>query len=89
MTDIPTMICDYCEDEFPADARACCESGIVSDHVISEEERNMGVKEREEMKSTLGLTDTELDLLLETGEVSGLGAIVCLQCQAEMAKMHG
>lgn len=36
---------------------------------------------RDRLKQDLNLTDAELDTLVSTGEIDGLGAIICLECQ--------
>jgi len=93
------MKCDWCGKEFPADARACVETGF---HAVYEQEPGEEWKEaetavlpaghefapahRERLKAEMGLEDGELDQLLTTGKVEGLGGIVCLQCQDESLK---
>ena len=94
----PTMTCDWCGKVFPADARACVEAGLHTETLPEEGEEWKGPSEpltmdpamippaqREEMKARMGLTDAELDQLLTTGSVEGLGGIVCVQCQDEAA----
>ena len=87
------MKCDWCGKEFPADARACVEAGIDGYHEAEEGEEWKGEQpialspeqfspdQRERMKIEMGLDDAQLDELLRTGNIEGLGAIVCLECQ--------
>lgn len=89
------MTCDWCGKEFPADARACVEGGWHAQWEREEGEEwknpepptltpeNITPEMRETMKREMGLTDKELDTLLTTGHVEGLGAIVCLDCQGD------
>ena len=84
------MTCDWCKKEFPEDARACVESGFdavweTEDGKPWEEEEPppLTAEAREHLKADMGLNDAELDRLLTTGTVDGLGAIVCLECQSE------
>lgn len=93
--EIEMMKCDWCGKEFPADARACIEAGIEAAWVEDDKEPwkgddpepgipshvEVGEQDRESMKAAMGLSDTELDELLTTGKIGGLGAIVCLACQ--------
>lgn len=95
MSEVETMKCDWCGKEFPADARACVEAAIDAYHPPQDGEEWKGEEptnippghfaaaEREHMKSTMGLDDDQLDQLLATGKVTGLGAIICIQCQDE------
>jgi hypothetical protein len=88
-----TMKCDWCNKEFPADARACVESWISAYHPPQdgeewkgEESTNVTPEEIpkedwERMKQEMELNDDQLKELLTTGTVSGLGAIVCVECQ--------
>lgn len=89
------MTCDWCGKVFPADARACVEAGWDAMHdpedTAGEEWKgdshavlppgHVAPSSREKMKVEMGLDDGQLDELLRTGKVEGLGAIVCLQCQ--------
>jgi hypothetical protein len=89
------MKCDWCGKEFPADARACVEAGFdaVHDpedmkgeewkgkHTPSLAPDHFTPAQREQMKEQMGLDEAQLDELLRTGKVHGLGAIVCLECQ--------
>ena len=87
------MKCDWCAKEFPADARACVEAGIDAYHPPEDGEEWKGEEpltlkpdefspeQRESMKAQMGLDDAQLDDLLRTGSVEGLGAIVCMECQ--------
>lgn len=89
------MICDWCGKEFPADPRACVESGIDAVEELEEGDEWKGEtlrtvdpdevseEEKTELRVAMGLSDTELKELLEKGTVAGLGAIVCLECQDE------
>lgn len=96
-----TMTCDWCGKEFPADARACVEAGFTAEYIEEypaegwkdEPESEPGFIEfgdgdRERLKAEMGLTDAELDELLQTGEIEGLGAIVCLECQDEAEEVE-
>lgn len=99
MTD--TMKCDWCGKEFPADARACVEGNIDAYHPpetgeewkgeepISIPPGHFGHSDRESMKVQMGLDDRQLDQLLSTGQVTGLGMIICLQCQDEGEEVEG
>lgn len=87
------MTCDFCGKIFPADARACVESGWDAVHDDEGEEwkgecdqpaltpETISAEQREQMKAAMELDDAQLDELLRTGKVEGLGAIVCLECQ--------
>lgn len=87
------MICDCCGKEFPADARACLESGVESSFVPDQGEEWRGdtaptltpdqltSEQSEQIKAEMGLDDAQLEELLRTGRVEGLGSIVCLECQ--------
>ena len=91
------MKCDWCGKEFPADARACVEAGFDAAYMDDEGEAwkgdtsqplipshvEMGDGDKERLKAEMGLNDVELDELLSTGKVDGLGAIVCLECQGD------
>jgi hypothetical protein len=88
----PMMTCDWCGKEFPADARACVEAGISGGPEVDEGEEwkegamplsseDLSPLQRVWMKTELGLDDAQLDTLLRTGKLEGLGAIVCVQCQ--------
>lgn len=91
--DIVMMTCDWCGKEFPADARACVESGFSAYHPPEDGEEWKGeeavalqpgefaLQDREAMKREMCLTDEQLDELLSTGTVDSGGAIVCLECQ--------
>lgn len=93
--EIAMMKCDWCGKEFSADARACVEAGIEAVHDPEEDageewrsadhapalQGHLSASDRERMKSEMGLDDRELDELLRTGKIEGLGAIVCLECQ--------
>lgn len=96
MSDQPELMkCDWCGKEFPADARACVEAGFDAvhdpedlegeewkgEHAPSLEPGNFTPAQREQMKEQMGLDEAQLDELLRTGKVQGLGAIVCLECQ--------
>jgi hypothetical protein len=88
-------MCDWCGKEFPADARACVEAGFDAahlpedmkgeewkgEHAVSVDPESIPPEKREEMKKAMGLNDEQLEELLTTGEVGGLGAIVCIECQ--------
>ena len=92
---IETMKCDWCGKEFPADARACVEAGFDAAYVEDDGEAwkgedreplppghiEAGDGDRKRLKAEMGLNDAELDELLSTGKIEGLGAIVCLECQ--------
>lgn len=91
-TETPMMKCDWCNREFPADARACVEGGISSLHEIPEGDEwkgesyqdhapELSTQDRESVKAEFGLDDAQLEELLTTGSVSGIGVIVCLECQ--------
>jgi hypothetical protein len=87
------MKCDWCSKEFPADARACVESGISAyhppqdgdewkgDEVTNVQPEEIPKEDWERMKQEMELDDDQLKELLTTGTVSGLGSIVCLDCQ--------
>ena len=93
--EIEMMKCDWCGKEFPADARACVEAGFDAAYVEDDGESwkgddreplpaghiEVGDGDRERLKSEMQITDAELDQLLATGKLEGLGAIVCLECQ--------
>lgn len=93
MNDIELMTCDWCGKQFPADARACLESGISAFHPAEEGDEWKGdepieldpsefsPEQREEIKSGLQINDAQLDELLRTGSIEKMGAIVCLECQ--------
>lgn len=96
MSEIPMMKCDWCGKEFPADARACQESGLEAEFDTSEDWKNdeegwtPTPEEWEKMKADLGLDDDQLHTLLSTGKLDGLGSIVCLQCQDDAhEQQHG
>ena len=88
-----TMTCDWCGKNFPADARACVEAGIDAAHPPEEGEEWKGEdplrltpeefskEQLDQLKADMQLNDAQLDQLLRTGRVEGLGAIVCLECQ--------
>lgn len=86
-----TMTCDWCGKEFPADARACTEVGFSVEHEPEEGEEWKGrcevtpeaftPEQRQQMKRQMDLDDAQLEQLLTTGRVDGLGGIVCLECQ--------
>jgi hypothetical protein len=89
--DTPMMTCDWCKQDFPADAQACVEAGVTfsrepaegdewreEDHLSPEE---LSLEHRTRLKAELELDDAQLYELLRTGKVEGLGAIVCLECQ--------
>jgi hypothetical protein len=90
---IEMMKCDWCGKEFPADARACVEAGIDAYHPPEDGEEWKGEEavalapdqfsqeQREHMKAEMQITDEQLEELLTTGKIEGLGAIVCLECQ--------
>jgi hypothetical protein len=90
---VEMMKCDWCGKEFPADPRACVEAGIDANHEPEAGEEWKGPEpinldpaqfspaQRQEIKNKMGISDTQLDELLSTGTVAGLGAIVCLECQ--------
>lgn len=97
MTEHPEMMkCDWCGKEFPADARACVEIGIDAIEQPMEGEDWKGPEVvvlgslpadvRERTKADLGIGDADLDRLLTTGSVEGLGGIVCLECQDQAAE---
>jgi hypothetical protein len=89
----PTMTCDWCGKDFPADARACVEAGVHAYYGPEEGEEWKGNEpsaahpdmlsqdQRDFLKAQHGLNDDELHELLTTGNVSGLGAIICVECQ--------
>ncbi len=91
----PTMTCDWCGKTFPADARACVESGIAAFLQPEDGEEWKGEQpselppghfdltdaNRAQMKADLEIDDAQLDELLATGKVEGLGAIICVKCQ--------
>lgn len=91
--EIEMMKCDWCGKEFPADARACVEAGIDAYHPPEDGEEWKGEEQvalkpeefsqeqRDHLKAEMQLDDAQLDELLATGKVEGLGAIVCLECQ--------
>ena len=91
--EIEMMKCDWCGKSFPADPRACVESGIEAYHPPEDGEEWKGNDPtqlppghfekayRERMKSEMEITDEQLDELLATGSVSGLGSIICVECQ--------
>lgn len=86
-----TMKCDWCGKEFPADARACVDVGFDAEWGDTEAWKDepppghivVGDGERERLKSEMGLDDKQLDELLLTGTIKGLGAIICIECQDE------
>lgn len=92
---IEMMKCDWCGKEFPADARACVETGFDAVWQPDEGEEWKGEQPvalppghfahgtREKMKEQMGLDDKQLDQLLTTGKIHDLGGIVCLECQDE------
>lgn len=87
------MKCDWCGKEFPADARACVEAGIDAYHPPEDGEEWKGEEklalkpeefsqeQRDHLKAEMQLDDAQLDELLRTGKVEGLGSIVCMECQ--------
>lgn len=93
----PIMTCDWCGKDFPADPRACLEAGFEAGFEAElpddegEEWKREPIEypiqvtpgERSEMKLHMGLDDAQLDELLATGKVEGLGSIVCVECQDE------
>ena len=89
----PTMTCDWCGKDFPADPRACLEAGFeaeLPDDDGDEWKREpieypiqVTPEERSEMKRHMGLNDAQLEELLATGKVEGLGSIVCVECRDE------
>lgn len=103
MADQPAMMtCDWCGKVFPADARACVETGFdaVYQPEPGEEWKEpetatlpdglaLTHEHRERLKNEMGLDDAQLDELLTTGSVTGLGGIICLECQDRAAKEAG
>lgn len=95
LTAVPMMTCDWCGKEFPADARACVEGGVAAvvpaepgeewkgETPVTLDPGELTADQRAALKRELGLEDADLDRLLTTGEVDGVGVIVCLPCQAE------
>lgn len=87
MNSSPKMTCDWCKKEFDADPRACVEAGVSAEPAFdsSESWKHQDDKPSDDqiakLKSEFGLTDDEVEDLLEDGEVDGLGAIICLDCQ--------
>lgn len=88
------MTCDWCGKVFPADARACVETGFDAVYQPGEgdewkdseiatlpEGHPLDPEHREHLKSEMGITDHQLDQLLQTGIIQGLGGIVCVECQ--------
>lgn len=90
---VEMMKCEWCGKEFPADPRACVDAGIDAYHPPEDGEEWKGEEptelppghfaaaDREHMKKEMGLDDAQLDQLLATGKIDGLGAIICLECQ--------
>lgn len=93
--DISIMTCDWCGKEFPADARACVEGGIEGfplPEIVEGEEwkerewtpvdpASLTKQQLEQIKTEMGLDDAQLEELLHTGSVKGIGGIICLECQ--------
>lgn len=92
--EIPIMKCDWCGKEFPADARACVETGFDAVYQPEPGEEwkepetamlppghQLTPEQRDRLKAEMGLDDTQLDQLLTTGSIAGLGGIVCVECQ--------
>ena len=95
MNELPTMTCDICGQEFPADSRACVDSGIIVEQIPDAGEEWKGEfipidpatfcpEERKKIMAAMELDDAEFDELLLTGKIAGLGAIICLECQDEL-----
>jgi len=82
-----TMTCDWCGREFPADARACVEVGFnacgVDGYALSIDPGSVSQEDKDEIKGYLQLDDAQVDQLLSTGSVDGLGGIICAECQEE------
>lgn len=88
--------CDFCGKNFPADARACVESGIGFFPVLEEGEEWKETQPvalsrdlfnpalLEQIKHDLQINDTQLNQLFETGSLEGLGSIICIECQDKM-----
>lgn len=91
--EIEMMKCDWCGKEFPADARCCMEGGIHAYHTPQDGEEWKGEEpielppghfeatDMEAIKKEYGLNEEQLNQLLTTGSVEGLGTIVCMECQ--------
>ena len=89
--DITTMTCDCCGRNFRADARACIEVDLATFIDCAEDGATFAgedvgpltvdLESREQMKRDMELTDAELDELLATGILRGVGRIICLPCQ--------
>lgn len=87
------MVCDWCGKEFPADARACVEGGIEAVYEPEEGEEWRGEQpialdpveftpeQLAGIKKAMEINDQELNQLIRTGKIDGMGAIVCLECQ--------
>jgi len=93
--EIEMMKCDWCSKDFPADPRACVESGIAlfqepedgdewkGEQPITLHPSQMTDDQKNSLKAETGMSDVELDRLLTTGNIDGLGSIICLQCQEQ------
>ena len=89
--DIAVMTCDCCGRNFRADARACIEVDLATfieceddgETFTGEDVGPVTVDQdsREQMKHDMELNDAELDELLTTGILRGVGRIICLPCQ--------
>lgn len=90
-----TMTCDICGKEFPADTRACLDTGIIVEQVPDDGEDWKGEfipidpatfcpEERARIMAEMEIEDGEFDELLLTGKIGGLGAIICLECQEDI-----
>lgn len=79
LENISNMICDWCKRVFPADARAVVETTIY----IEDNGKDVTEDDIASLKANLCLTEDEALELMIDGEVSGVAAIVCLQCQDE------
>lgn len=97
--EIEMMKCDWCGKEFPADARACVETGFDAVYQPEEGEEwkepetatlpdghTLTPEHRERLKAEMELNDEQLDQLLTTWSINGLGGIICVDCQDRAAR---
>lgn len=100
MSEKPEMVkCDWCGKMVEAVPAVFCETGFDAVYQPEEGEEwkepeiatlpeghSLTPEHRERLKAEMQLDDAQLDQLLTTGTVDGLGGVVCLQCQDESIK---
>lgn len=92
---LPKLTCDFCGSVFAADADAFHEGGIDMEIEINPADAwkaegnarpllvTFDAAEREAMMRDLGIDDAQLDQLLSTGKLKGLGMALCPRCRSE------